>query len=146
MEAHFSRAPSLRIGLIADTHMPGTIAALWPQVYDAFADVDCILHAGDLHVSDVIDELEDLAPTYVCYGNGDINVEHPKLQDLWLGSLAGVAVGLVHKFPTPRRADEARLQRMLDQIFAEESPDVVIYGHTHRAEVHAVAGLSLIHI
>jgi putative phosphoesterase len=103
--------------------MPGSIEALWPQVYDAFANVDCILHAGDLHVSSVIDELETLAPTYVCYGNGDLGVEHPKLQDSWFGSLAGVGVGLVHKFPTPRRADES-----------------VIYGHTHLAEVHAVAG------
>lgn len=126
--------------MIADTHMPGSIEALWPQVYDAFANVDCILHAGDLHVSSVIDELETLAPTYVCYGNGDLGVEHPKLQDSWFGSLAGVGVGLVHKFPTPRRADESRLQRKVEQVFRDADPDVVIYGHTHLAEVHAVAG------
>jgi len=120
--------------------MPGTIASLWPQVYEAFSSVDCILHAGDLHVSNVIDELETLAPTYVCCGNGDLDVQHPKLQHSWLGSLAGVAVGLVHKFPTPRRADEVRLQRKVDQIFVDGDPQVVIYGHTHLAEVHSVAG------
>lgn len=120
--------------------MPGSIQQLWPQVYEAFAGVDCILHAGDLHVSEVIDELECLAPTYVCYGNGDVDVDHPKLQDQWLGSMAGVDIGLVHKFPTPRRADESRLQRKVDQVFRDGDPDVVIYGHTHRAEVHAVAG------
>ncbi len=118
--------------------MPGTIESLWPQVYEAFQDVDVILHAGDLHVSDVIEELETLAPTYVCAGNGDLDVEHHKLQDLWLGGLGGVQVGLVHKFPTPRRADASRLQKKVDQIFGEHL-DVVIYGHTHLAEVHGVA-------
>ncbi len=120
--------------------MPGSIESLWPQVYDAFARVDCILHAGDLHVGDVIDELETLAPTYVCCGNGDLDVEHPRLQDLWLGSLAGVDVGLVHRFPTPRRASEDKLQRKLAQVFDGGDPRVVIYGHTHLAEVHGVAG------
>ena len=45
--------------------MPGSIEALWPQAYDAFREVDAILHAGDLHTLDVVDELNQLAPTYV---------------------------------------------------------------------------------
>ncbi|MBH80199.1 MAG: YfcE family phosphodiesterase [Gammaproteobacteria bacterium] len=130
----------MRVGLIADTHMPGSIGSLWPQVHEAFRSVDCILHAGDLHVGEVIDELETLAPTFVCAGNGDYGVSHPKLKEVWLGSLAGVQVGLVHKFPTPRRADASRLQRQLDRVFAAGDPKVVIYGHTHRAEMHRVEG------
>lgn len=130
----------MRVGLIADTHMPGTIESLWPQVYEGFKDVDCILHAGDLHVVAVIEELEGIAPTFVCTGNGDLDVEHHKLQEQWVGELAGVNVGLVHKFPTPRRADEARLQKKISKIFADADPQVVIYGHTHLAEVHAVGG------
>ncbi len=39
----------MRIGLIADTHMPGSIQDLWPQVFTSFNQVECILHAGDLH-------------------------------------------------------------------------------------------------
>ena len=120
--------------------MPGTIKSLWPQVCDAFATMDCILHAGDLHVASVIDELETLAPTYVCYGNGDVGVNHPRLQDAWLGSLAGVQVGLVHKFPTPRHADEERLRRRAEQLFTASQPRVVVYGHTHLAEVHDLTG------
>ena len=37
-----------KIGLIADTHVPGTIKTLWPQIVEAFSDCDHILHAGDL--------------------------------------------------------------------------------------------------
>ena len=68
----------MRIGLIADTHMPGALESLWPQVIEAFASVDYILHAGDLHVPQVIDDLASLAPTYAVRGNGDIGVDHPQ--------------------------------------------------------------------
>ncbi len=144
IEDRFETVDSLRIGLIADTHMPGTIASLWPQIYDGFADVDCILHAGDLHVAAVIDELEAMAPTYVCAGNGDLDVRHHRLQERWEGNLAGLNVGLIHRFPTPRRADEARLEKKLTQHFGHTGLEVVIYGHTHLAEVHSVAGRTYI--
>ena len=133
-------AVSLRVGLIADTHMPGTIASLWPQVYEGFAGVDCILHAGDLHVADVIDELESIAPTFVCAGNGDLDVQHHRLQDLWVGEMAGTPVGLIHRFPTPRRADATKLRKKVSQHFGLADPQVVIYGHTHLAELHQVDG------
>ena len=121
--------------------MPGTIDALWAEVHDAFADVDCILHAGDLHTADVIEELERLAPTYVATGNGDMDVVHPRLQEVWLGELAGHSVGMVHHFPTPARASEEKLQKKLARHFAEQLPQTVIYGHTHLAEVHAVGAM-----
>jgi putative phosphoesterase len=136
----FANAGSLRVGLIADTHMPGTIATLWPQVHEAFRDTDMILHAGDLHVASVIDELETLAPTFVCCGNGDLDVRHAKLQEVWCGQIAGITVGLVHKFPTPSRAQPAKLHKKRQQAFGETDPQVVIYGHTHLAEVHDVEG------
>ena len=140
----FENTQKLRIALIADTHMPGTIESLWPQVHEAFQGVDCILHAGDLHVADVIDELESIAPTFVCCGNGDLDVEHPRLQDTWVGTFGGVEIGLVHKFPTPRRADETRLNKKSSHYFAPAEPQIIIYGHTHLAEVHTVAGKTYI--
>ena len=140
MNSDLAEAEQLTVGLIADTHMPGSIKRLWPQVYAAFSNVDCILHAGDLHIPEVIDELDRLAPTFVCRGNGDRGVVHEKLKDSWVGSLAGVQVGLTHKFPTPRRATPESLQQKLDSHFPEVVPQVLIYGHTHLAEVHQVEG------
>lgn len=118
--------------------MPGTIANLWPQVHDAFDGVDCILHAGDLHVVDVIEELERIAPTFVSTGNGDVDVVHHRLQEVWTGVLAGVPIGIVHHFPTPARASSERLNKKLGRAFAEFDPRIVIYGHTHLAELHEV--------
>ena len=52
-------ADSLHIGLISDTHIPEAAPRLWSQVFDVFHDVDCILHAGDIHDLSVIDELSE---------------------------------------------------------------------------------------
>ena len=136
----YKEAKVVNIGLIADTHMPGTIDNLWPQVHDVFESVDCSLHAGDLHVTGVIEELETIAPTFVAAGNGDIDVRHPRLKDAWVGDFAGLKVAMVHRFPTPRRASSAKLKNKMVKHFGGEQPDVVIYGHTHLAELHEVGG------
>ena len=59
-------AALMRLGVIADTH-----GLLRPQVFDAFAEVDHILHAGDLGSLDLLTELEALAPVTAVYGNTD---------------------------------------------------------------------------
>lgn len=120
--------------------MPGTIDKLWQEVHHAFTDVDCILHGGDLHTASVIDELEQIAPIFVACGNGDMDVVHPRLEDVWVADLAGSTVGMVHRFPTPARASEAKINKKLRAFFPEQDPDVVIYGHTHLAEVHITGG------
>ena len=54
----------MRIGLITDTHMPASCKRLWDEVHVAFADVDLIWHGGDIVWASVLDELEQIAPTF----------------------------------------------------------------------------------
>ena len=61
----------IRIGLVADTHIPEAGPDLPAQAYAALAGCDRILHAGDLHTIEVVDRLERLAPVLVSRGNGD---------------------------------------------------------------------------
>ena len=131
----------VRIGLIADTHMPGSIRDLWPQIPDAFSSVDYILHAGDLHTRDVIDQLETIAPTYVARGNGDVGLEDDRIQDTWVLEFAGVTIAMVHRFPTPKRKPNDFIAAYTERTFPGVNPDVVIYGHTHRNEIHQVDDL-----
>jgi len=56
----------VRLGIISDTH--GTLR---PEVFDAFAEVDHVLHAGDVGAPDLLTELEALAPVTAVYGNMD---------------------------------------------------------------------------
>ncbi|HEV8214701.1 MAG TPA: metallophosphoesterase family protein, partial [Gemmatimonadaceae bacterium] len=52
------------IGLISDTH--GQLRA---DVHTAFAGVELILHAGDVGGSEILRELELIAPTRAVFGN-----------------------------------------------------------------------------
>ena len=53
---------ALRIGLISDTH-----GLLRPDVHEAFAGVNRILHAGDVCGDDILDELALIAPVQAVF-------------------------------------------------------------------------------
>ena len=64
-------AETMRIGLVADTHIPGAAAELPEQVAQAFRGVDLILHGGDIYTPSVLDELERIAPVLAAKGDDD---------------------------------------------------------------------------
>jgi putative phosphoesterase len=121
----------MRIGLIADTHIPGSLRELWPQVFRAFDGVEAILHAGDLHTLGVVDQLHEVAPTYVARGNGDRGLEDERLRDAWLLEFKGVRVGMIHEFPKPGRRPDHYIAEHIQRVFDGHAPQVVVYGHTH---------------
>lgn len=120
----------MRIGLIADTHMPGALEQIWPQVLEAFEGVDAILHAGDLHTLDIIHQLEEVAPVRVARGNGDVGIEDSRLRDAWMVEFDAVRVGMIHRFPSPQRRPDA-LADHAARHFGSTLPHVIVYGHTH---------------
>ena len=56
------------IGVISDTH-----GSLHQRAYEALADCDYIIHAGDICNPGIIRELETLAPVYAVLGINDYN-------------------------------------------------------------------------
>ena len=128
----------MRIGLIADTHMPGSLRALWPQAIEAFQGVDCILHAGDLHTLEIVDELNRIAPVYVAKGNGDEDIHDARLRHIWNLEFGDVRVGMIHQFPSPQRKSNAIITALRDRHFGIATPHVVIFGHTHLESLHVV--------
>jgi len=138
---------ALHIGLISDTHIPEARRSLWPQVFEAFADVDLILHAGDVHDFRVLDELEAVAPVYAARGNGEdgsggrpVQPEDPRVRYAWLLELEGLWVGLTHYVPVPERPPNFTLARWIDRYFPERPPDVIVSGDTHRELIESVNG------
>ena len=110
----------MRLGVISDTH-----GLLRPEVFDAFAGVDHILHAGDIGGAGLLDELAALAPVSAVYGNTDgleLRSALPKVASL---QLEGFDIIMTHgdEFgsPTPQA---------LNAAFPEAQ--IIIYGHTHR--------------
>ena len=95
------------IGLISDTHIPDRAKQLPQNVFDAFSDVDLILHAGDLTSLEVINQLEQIAPVMAVQGNMDrvnwINLPKAKVVEA-----EGLKIGIVHGEVYPR-ADTQQL-------------------------------------
>jgi putative phosphoesterase len=85
------------IGVISDTHIkPGGKRQIPPQVYDAFTNVDLILHAGDLNTLQVITDLEAIAPVVAVYGNNcDWEVLH-SLKQTQEVQVEQITIGLTH--------------------------------------------------
>jgi uncharacterized protein len=110
----------MRLGVIADTH-----GLLRPEVFDAFAKVDHILHAGDIGPPPLLSELEALAPVTAVYGNTDSMELRRRLPQVANVRLDGFDIVVTHgdQFgsPTPER---------LNAAFPEAQ--IIVYGHTHR--------------
>ena len=139
---------AIRIGLISDTHIPEACSTLWPQVFDAFAGVDLIFHAGDIHELELLDELERLAPVYAARGNGEdgsggrpVQPEDERVRYAWLLDLEGLKVGLTHYVPVPERPPNFTLERWIERFFPDRRPDVIVSGDTHRELIAEVQGI-----
>jgi uncharacterized protein len=59
---HSNDKATIRIGVLADSHVPHRIPAMPPRVYDLLRGSDMILHAGDLETPVILDDLRALAP------------------------------------------------------------------------------------
>jgi putative phosphoesterase len=117
-----------RLGLIADTHN-----FLDPVVQDLFAGVERILHAGDIGQPRVIAELERVAPVTAVRGNTD----DPGFgwRESEVLTLHGRKV-LLHHIVNPRAPAEALARRL-----RRETPDIVVFGHTHQPCEEIVVGV-----
>ena len=83
---------TMRIGIIADTHIPEFLPALPTSVQRVFQSVDVILHAGDITNKEVLDELRTLAPVIAVKGDHDA-LDLPVQTVVEVG---GKRIGLVH--------------------------------------------------
>jgi putative phosphoesterase len=129
----------MRIGLISDTHIPEACEHLPPRVFEVFAGIDLVMHAGDVYVNRVLDELAAIAPVIAALGNGDegldghrhrLDVEDARVREAHLVEVAGVRIGLVHAIPTPDETSDEVFARAMNTQFGGPV-DVVVQGHSH---------------
>ena len=119
----------MRIGLIADTHLPSLLRdldGLGPQIGDFLATVDLILHAGDVTAPSVLDWCEQFAPTLTAEGNNDL-FAHPRMAQRHLLDVEGWRLGMVHQL----RPEDRPIPELLDEGLHGERVDILIAGDTH---------------
>jgi putative phosphoesterase len=128
-----------RIGLVADTHVPEAAADLPVSAYASLADCDRILHCGDLHSLDVVDRLEQVAPTIVSRGNGDSLTprvrrpgvpDDPRVVEVFVSEVGGVRIGMSHDLSHIELRSDQDAARLIAKRFGARV-DIALYGHTH---------------
>ena len=112
-----------KIGVISDTHIPH-FKKIPDAVWEHFAGVELIIHAGDLSILRVISELETIAPVVAVQGNieyEEVVAKLPIKREIVVGHCR---IGIVHILGETRT--RVRLAR-------HEFPNArcVIYGHSH---------------
>jgi putative phosphoesterase len=144
----------MKIGLIADTHIPSMGAEPPFQVVQAFAGVDRILHAGHVDIASCIEWLERIAPvtatTSWLVGTGEAL---PRMNTVKVVEAENHTIGLCHELILTSLGDDAipgaigrsfpreeSLPEALEAIFGKPV-DVVVFGYTHEAMVETHQGV-----
>jgi putative phosphoesterase len=158
----------MRIGLISDTHIQYDTEEVPPQVKELFKDVDLILHAGDIYLSSVLDELEEIAPVLAARGDDDSALVNGRVKEKHVLNFEGFSLWLIHIFPYfslhslqsysyassrvlhsflygASASSEQEVEEALREIIEREDvPDILVFGDTHRASLHRVNGVLFI--
>ena len=114
----------MKIGLISDTHN-----YLDPRVPEIFEGVDHILHAGDVGDRLILVQLEQIAPVTAVLGNNDLDLP---IRETAITVLGGKKF-FVHHIITPGLGTQPIHSRI-----RAEKPDVVVFGHTHKASAEEI--------
>jgi putative phosphoesterase len=117
------------VGVLSDTH--GSLHAAVIPLFRA-ANVELILHAGDVGKRRVLQELEEIAPVVAVRGNIDTNGEVARLPlearlvkegtDIYMTHIGGKPLMWLSSLPDPK-------------------PDVAICGHSHMALLERASGV-----
>ncbi len=126
------------IGLISDTHIPDRAKEIPEKVFEAFSEVDLIMHAGDLTSPKVIDDLEQIAPVMAIQGNMDRakGIDLPAAKVI---EAEGLKIGIVHGEVYPR-ADTQQLVYLAKEL----DVDILVSGHSHQPKIEQTDGVLLL--
>ena len=90
------------------------------------------MHAGDIYVVSVLDELERIAPVLAAEGDDDYLeiVRDRRVEKRHALSIDGVTIWLTHQKPV--------------SWDHEKRPDIIVFGHSHRDIVETSQGVLLV--
>ena len=114
----------MRIGVIADTHVQ-RISELPSSLINELTRMDMVLHLGDFHSEDLVNDLKEISDFHGVAGNHDMHI--PGLPEKDLVEVNGKRIGIIHGhgcvFPFGFKWG------LMSQF--EGKMDAILYGHTH---------------
>ena len=114
---------SVRLLVLADTHLRDDLSRLPPEVWTRSTACDAVLHAGDVVTVDLLDALRARRPVHAVLGNNDTALVGRPARPARAGA-GGVRVAMVHDSGA-RAGRERRMRRWFPDA------DVVVFGHSH---------------
>lgn len=132
----------MHIGLLSDTHIREAAQRLPPQVAEAFQGVDLILHAGDICVPSVLDELEHAAPVLAASGDDDYGaiLTDSRVKPKHVLQFEGQTLWLVHDSSYYRSFKSRQASNPVGQTDLGV-PDIVVFGHLHYSVAERHSGI-----
>ncbi|MFE7311807.1 metallophosphoesterase family protein [Streptomyces sp. NPDC057555] len=129
----------MRLLLTSDTHVSKRAKAVPPQLLDAVARADVVVHAGDWTDAATVDLLESRARRLIgVYGNNDGPAVRARLPEVARAELEGLRLGVVHE-TGPAQGRERRCADRFPDL------DVLVFGHSHIPwDTTAESGLRLL--
>ncbi len=146
----FSGSAHKRIGIVADSHVGEYLERIPDEALEALAGSDLILHAGDLSIPAVLDELGEIAPVVAVRGDHDV-LGSRSLPSHAIVRVAGKRIGLTHGHRRKltdgavialdvvagrRTGWSARLEQSL--VRRLEPVDCLVFGHWHEPRLRQV--------
>lgn len=119
----------MRIGLIADTHLPSLVRSLdelGPATANALRGIDLLLHAGDVTAPSVLDWCAQFSDVLVAEGNNDLFHDH-RMAKMQFLDVEGWRLGMAHEL----RPESRPIGQIIDSSLDGELVDVLIGGDTH---------------
>lgn len=140
----------MKIGVLADTHIPDRKRALPPRVLEMFSPVEIVLHAGDITSMDLLQQLqESVSLTFAVFGEQDPPGVRSFLQETQVLEFGGCRIGLIHGNRAAGGETMGRIRRMFGAspytpdyikfiLGRFTGVDAIVFGHTHvpYAKVH----------
>jgi uncharacterized protein len=114
-----------RLLLMADTHVPRRAKDLPRAVWQAVAEADVVVHAGDWVDVSLLDALQERSRRLVaCFGNNDDTDLRARLPEVARADVNGLALAVVHE-TGPAGGRELRCEAAFPDV------DVLVFGHSH---------------
>ncbi|HEX3828474.1 MAG TPA: metallophosphoesterase family protein [Sporichthyaceae bacterium] len=115
----------MNVVVLADTHAPRRWRGCPPWVAGQLRSADLILHAGDVCVAGVLDELSEFAPVRAVCGNNDgLDIRAWGAADTAEFDVDGLRIAMIHD-SGQATGRTARMRRRFPDA------DLVVFGHSH---------------
>lgn len=123
--------------MISDTHVPDRCAHIPAVILEDFKHADMVIHAGDMVSLEAVEELRSACPRLVAVaGNMDCQAVVKKYPAKQVFEVLGHKIGLMHGCGAP-----VNLIPLLKDAFQADSPEVIIFGHSHKPMNEVIDGI-----